>query len=57
MYVCVNEGACGVQKRVSDFLELELQVIIELPDVDAGNHIQVFCKNGKCSKFLFLKYI
>lgn len=51
MYVCVNEGACGVQKRVSDFLELEL------PDVDAGNHIQVLCKNGKCSKFLFLNYI
>jgi hypothetical protein len=43
VWVCtfLSAAACGIQRRAFDPLELELQVIVELPDVDAGNHIQV----------------
>ena len=41
---CAHRG----QKRVSDVLELELQVVVSLP-VDAGNWTHVLCKSRKYS--------
>jgi hypothetical protein len=43
MYVCmwvhagVNAGVHGVQKRASDFLELQLQALLSCHDVGAGS--------------------
>lgn len=33
-FVHANSGACRSQKRVTDTLKLELQPIVESPDVD-----------------------
>lgn len=45
MTMCVCH-ACGGQKRASDGLELELQLVVT-NHVDAGNRSQVLWKNSK----------
>ena len=51
MYVstpaCISvPGALGIQKRASDLLELELQMVVSLY-VGAGNSTQVLWKNSQ----------
>jgi hypothetical protein len=45
--VCMP-GACGGQKRASDPLELELQMVVNC-HVSSGNQIWVLWKNNQCS--------
>jgi hypothetical protein len=55
-------GAQRGQKKVSDALELELQVVVSYY-VDSGNQTWVFCKDKRCfsllihlsSTYLFLR--
>lgn len=45
MYMCqhVNTVAHDSQKKTSDRAELELQVVVELPDVGPGTYTWVLC--------------
>lgn len=43
----IHECLC-TQKRASDLLKLELQMIVN-GHVDAGNRTQIFCKSSQCS--------
>lgn len=47
MFIMSRPIAPKGQKRASDALELELQLVVSLP-VGAGNSAWVFCKRSKC---------
>lgn len=51
MFACMNitcmSDACGVQKRVSDLLELEFWPLMSIIAV-SGNRTQVLCKTSTC---------
>lgn len=47
MYITCIPDACGIQKRVSDLLELEFWPLVSTVAV-SGNRIQVFCKTSMC---------
>lgn len=46
-YVHMSAGACKGQKKASNFLQLELWVIV--PDMGPGNWTQVLCKSSMYS--------
>jgi hypothetical protein len=48
MYTAYAPDTQRDQKRESDCLELELQMVVS-HHVDAGNQTQVLCKSNKCS--------
>jgi hypothetical protein len=52
MYVCILPAYMSVhqrgQKRVSDFLDLELQMV-GIGRLDTRNQTWVLCKHSKCS--------
>lgn len=43
---CMNAGVHGVQKRASESLELELQVVVSITGLVLGNKTQVICKRS-----------
>lgn len=50
MYAIVSAGACRVQKRASDPLELELPMVVSCPYMVTRNLTLVLCK----TKSMFL---
>lgn len=42
MWVCVPECGCPRRSEASEYLELELQMIVEQPDMRAGNQLRFF---------------
>lgn len=44
MCICVSAGAYGVQKRASDLLKLELQVVLSHPVCVLGTKLSSFAK-------------
>lgn len=42
MWVCVPECGCTWRSEESEHLELELQMMVEQPDMRAGNQLRFF---------------
>lgn len=42
MWVCVPECGCTWRSEASEHLELELQMMVEQPDMRAGNQLRFF---------------